>query len=191
MISRLLPRVASLIDEYLLGWVLISVVVGLLIPSLGTLTVLSTPILAVMIGSISLTLTVDQFRQMRGTALLTIIVLQASMPFAAFGLSQLLSLSPALTAGFVVLGAVTPELVTPVMTELSSGDTALAAAALVLIGVGTVGFIPVVVALLLAGTVNVDQVAIITELACAVVLPMLLGIGVRWRWPTRVSQYEG
>ena len=173
-----------------MGWVLISVVVGLLIPSLGTLTALSTPILAVMIGSISLTLTVDQFRQMRGTALLTIIVLQASMPFAAFGLARLLSLSPALTAGFVILGAVTPELVTPVMTELGGGDTALAVAALVLIGVGTIGFIPVVVALLLAGTVNVDQVAIITELALAVVLPMLLGIGVRGRWPTRVSQYE-
>ena len=188
--SRTLARLASLIDEYLLGWVLASVAVGLLVPSFGTLTVLSTPILAVMIWSISLTLTVEQFRAIRGRALGTIILVQASMPFVAFGLAQLLGVSSALTAGFVVLGAVTPELVTPVMTELSGGDTALAATALVVIGLGTVGYIPVVVALLLAGTVRVNQWAIITELVFAVVLPMLVAIGARWRWPTRISQYE-
>ena len=99
-------------------------------------------------------------------------------------------MSPALTAGFVILGAVTPELVTPVMTELSGGDTALSATALVLIGLGTVGFIPVVVVLLLAGTASVDQWAIVTELVFAVVLPMLVAIGIRWRWSTRISQYE-
>ena len=189
-VSQVLSKLATLIDDYLLGWVLVSVAIGLLVPSLGVLTVLSTPILAVMIGSMSLTLTVNQFRAMRGRVLLIIVVVQMSMPFVAFGLAQLLSVSPALTAGFVVLGAVTPELVTPVMTELSGGDTALAATALVLIGLGTVGFIPAVVALLLAGTVSVDQWAIVTELALAVVVPMLVGIGVRWRWPTWISQYE-
>lgn len=189
-VSRICSQLAFLIDEYLLGWVLASVVIGLLIPAIGVLTVFSTPILAVMIGSISLTLTVDQFREIRGRALGTIILVQVSMPLVAFELAQLLGMSPTLTAGFVVLGAATPELVTPVMTELSGGDTALAATALVLIGLLTVGFIPTVIALLLAGTVSVDQWAIVTELALAVVLPMLVGISVRWRWPTRVSQYE-
>jgi BASS family bile acid:Na+ symporter len=189
-VSQALLQLASLVDEYLLGWVLASVAVGFLVPSIAVLTVFSTPILAVMIGSISLTLTVEQFRAIRGRALGTIILVQASMPFVAFGLAQLLGASPALTAGFVILGAVTPELVTPVMTQLSGGDTALSATALVVIGLGTVGYIPVVVALLLAGTVSVDQWAIITELVFAVVLPMLVVIGVRWRWPTRISQYE-
>lgn len=183
-------RLAALVDEYLLWWVLASVAVGLLVPSIAVLTALSTPILAVMIGSISLTLTIDQFRQIRGRALLTIVLVQASMPFIAFGLAQLLSLSPALTAGFVILGAVTPELVTPVMTELSGGDTALSATALIVIGLGTVGFVPAVVALLLAGAVSVNQLAIVTELAFAVVLPMLVAIGLRWRWPTRIGQYD-
>lgn len=188
--SQVLSQLATLVDEYLLGWVLASVAVGLLAPSLAVLTVFSTPILAVMIGSISLTLTVEQFRAIRGRALGTIILVQASMPFIAFGLAQLLEVSPALTAGFVILGAVTPELVTPVMTKLSDGDTALSATALVMIGLGTVGFIPPAVAVLLAGTVRVDQWAIVTELAFAVVLPMVIAIGIRWRWPTRVSHYE-
>ena len=54
-----LGRLASLIDKYLLWWVLASVAIGLLVPSIAALTVLSTPILAVMIGSISLTLTIN------------------------------------------------------------------------------------------------------------------------------------
>jgi BASS family bile acid:Na+ symporter len=149
--SQALSQLASLVDDYLLGWVLASVAVGLLVPSIAVLTVFSTPILAVMIGSISLTLTVEQFRAIRGRALGTIILVQASMPFVAFGLARLLGVSPALTTGFVILGAVTPELVTPVMTQLSGGDTALSATALVVIGIGTVGYIPAVVALLLSG----------------------------------------
>lgn len=126
-VSCLFSRLAALIDDYLLGWVLASVAVGLLISSLGVLTVFSTPILAVMIGSISLTLTTEQFQQIHGRALLTIILVQSTMPLVAYGLAGLLSVPPVLTAGFVILGAVTPELVTPVMTELSGGDTTLAA----------------------------------------------------------------
>jgi BASS family bile acid:Na+ symporter len=88
--SQALSQLASLVDDYLLRWVLASIAVGLLVPSIALLTVFSTPILAVMIGSISLTLTVEQFRAIHGRALGTIILVQASMPFVAFGLAQLL-----------------------------------------------------------------------------------------------------
>jgi BASS family bile acid:Na+ symporter len=64
------------------------------------------------------------------------------MPFLAFGVARGLGLSPELTIGFVILGAVTAELVTPVMTELADGNTALSTTALVVIGVESVGFIP-------------------------------------------------
>jgi BASS family bile acid:Na+ symporter len=64
------------------------------------------------------------------------------MPFLAFGVARGLGLSPELTIGFVILGAVTAELVTSVMTELADGDTVLSTIALVVIGVGSVGFIP-------------------------------------------------
>lgn len=65
-VSCLFSRLAALINDFLLGWVLASVAVGLLIPSLGVFTVFSTPILAVMVGSISLTLTTEQFQQYAG-----------------------------------------------------------------------------------------------------------------------------
>lgn len=74
--SEALSQLASLVDDYLLGWVFASVAVGLLVPSIAVLTVFSTPILAVMIGCISLTLTVEQFRAIRGRAPDTIILIQ-------------------------------------------------------------------------------------------------------------------
>jgi hypothetical protein len=56
------------------------------------------------------------------------------MVLAAFAVARLLGLGLALPVGFVVLCAVTPDLVTPVMT-------ALASAVLVLVGLGSVALV--------------------------------------------------
>jgi BASS family bile acid:Na+ symporter len=179
----------DLLEEYLLLWVLLSVGVGIAVPRLAVVTRASTAILAVMIGSISLTLSVDQFRRIDIRALGHVLVGHVTMPFLAFGIARLLGLSPALTVGFVVLGAVTPELVTPVMTALADGDTALATAALVVIGIGSVGFVPAVAALLVGG-IAVPTRPIVEQLVVAVVVPMLLAVAVRAVQPDRVGRYD-
>lgn len=179
----------ELIEEYLLVWILLSVGLGVTIPSMAVLTRASTVILAVMIGSISLTLSVNEFRQIDARQLATVLAGHVLMPFLAFTIARALDLSPSLTVGFVVLGAVTPELVTPVMTELAGGDTALSTTALVIIGIGSVAFIPGVVAVLV-GNVSVPTLPIVEQLLVAVVVPMLVGVGARaWR-PSRVSAYD-
>lgn len=183
-------RAAALIDDYLLLWVLLSVGIGLFTPSLAFLTPLSTPILAVMIGAVSLTLAPERFRQLRGRTVLTILVAQTGMPLLAFTVARLLGLSPALTAGFVVLGAVTPELVTPTMTELSGGDTALATVILVMVGLGTLVVVPGAVTLFLGMSVPVDPLVIVEQLSLAVVIPMTLAVGARYRWSDRIGQYD-
>lgn len=179
----------DLVEEYLLAWIFLSVGVGITIPRVAVITRASTVILAVMIGSISLTLSVDQFRRIDSHTLALVLAGHVLMPFLAFAIARALGLSPALTIGFVVLGAVTPELVTPVMTELAGGDTALSTTALVVIGVGSVGFIPGVVAVLV-GSVSVPTLPIVEQLLVAVVVPMLAGVGARaWR-PARMSAYD-
>jgi BASS family bile acid:Na+ symporter len=183
-------RAATVVDDYLLVWVLAAVALGLAVPSVAVLASLSTPLLAVMIAGVSLTLTTDQFRALRGRALGTALLAQSAMPVAAFGLASALGLGPELTAGFVVLGAVTPELVTPVMTELADGDTALATTVLVLVGLGSVAFVPLVVTGLLGGDVTVDPFSVLQPLAVAVVAPMLAAVGVRARWPDRVGAHD-
>ena len=182
--------VTDLIEDYLLLWILLAVGIGLAIPSVAVVTRASTVILAVMIGSLSLTLSVEQFREVRARTVGLVLVGHVTMPFLAFGIARGLGLSPELTVGFVVLGAVTPELVTPVMTQLADGDTALSTTALVVIGIGSIGFIPGVVALLAGGT-RVPTMPIIEQLVVAVVVPMLLAVGVRAWQPARVGAYDG
>ena len=190
MSGTLVARFAAGIEDYLLAWVLLSVAVGATLPRVGVVTEFSTLILAVMIGSVSLTLTVGEFREIRPRSLGVILVGHALMPFLAFAVARLLSLSPELTVGFVILGAVTPELVTPVMTELAGGKTALSTTALVLIGVGSVGFVPAVASLLLRGGVRIETMRIVEQLVVAVVLPMVLAIGIRALRPTSVAAYD-
>ncbi|MFB6136524.1 MAG: bile acid:sodium symporter family protein [Halobacteriaceae archaeon] len=177
------------VEDYLLLWVLLSVGLGLAVPEIAVVTRASTVLLAVMIGSVSLTLSVDQFRRIDGRTLGPILAGHAAMPFLAYGVARGLGASPELTAGFVVLGAVTPELVTPVMTELAGGDTALSTAVLVLAGVGSVGFLPGVVALLVGG-VDVPTAPIVEQLLVAVVAPMLAAVLARAWYPERVRRYD-
>jgi len=177
------------VEEYLLLWVLLAVALGIVVPELALLTRVSTALLAVMIGSISLTLSVAQFRRVDRSALGVVLLGHVTMPFVAAAIARGLGLSPTLVTGFVVLGAVTPELVTPVMTDLAGGDTALATAALVVIGVGSVGFVPAVVALL-GGGVDVPVAPLVEGLLLAVVVPMVVAVGLRsWR-PGRVARYD-
>ncbi|MDY6780511.1 MAG: bile acid:sodium symporter [Halobacteria archaeon] len=183
-------EVTNLIEDYLFLWILGSVSLGLLFPQIRVLEPFSTVILAVMIGSISLTLSVENFREMRPRSLIGILVVQTSMPFVAYAVARLLSLSPELTVGFVLLGAVTPELVTPVMTELAGGDTALATTTVVVVGMATVFLVPGTLTVLLGKTVAFDPVLIVEGLLLAVVLPMLLAISLRHRWTERVSTYD-
>jgi len=187
--SGWLRAVASLVEDYLLVWILLSVGLGVAVPELALITDASTVLLAVMIGSLSLTLSVAQFRQIDRRTLALVLAGHVAMPFLAFGIARGLGLSPALTVGFVVLGAVTPELVTPVMTQLAGGDTALSATVLVVVGVGSVVFIPAAVALVV-GNADVPTAPIVEQLLVAVVAPMVLAVGTRAVRPERVARYD-
>lgn len=183
-------RLAAAVDDYLLAWVALSVGVGAAVPAVAGLAPLTAPLLAVMTGAVALTLSPARFRRLRGRALATVLAVQTAMPLVAFGVATTAGLPPALTAGFVVLGAVTPELATPTMTELAGGDTALSTAVLVVTGVGTLAVVPAAVALLLGPTVAVDPRAVIGQLLAVVVVPMALGVAARARWPDRVGAHD-
>ncbi|MEZ3145627.1 bile acid:sodium symporter family protein [Halobaculum sp. MBLA0143] len=182
-------RPTDLIEDYLSIWVLLSAGLGLAVPRLSVVTRVSTLLLAVMIGSVSLTLSVEQFREIDARSLGLVLAGHVTMPFLAVGVARGFGLSPELTVGFVVLGAVTPELVTPVMTELGGGDTALSTSALVVVGVGSVGFVPGAVTLL-AGGVDVPTLPIVEQLTLAVVVPMTVAVGARAWQPERVGRYD-
>lgn len=183
-------ELTDVIDDYLFAWVLLSVALGVGFPRLSVVAEFSTPILAVMVGSVSLTLSASRFRSVDRSALARILLGHVAMPVVAFVTAQALDLSPALTAGFVLLGAVTPELVTPTMTALADGDTALASAALVIIGIGSTLFTPIAVTLLLGSGIDIDGLRIAESLLVAVVAPMGIAVAVRTRYDEEVARHE-
>ena len=185
-----MDRLAHVVEEYLLAWILLAVALGVLLPRLAVVTRASTLVLAVMVGSVSLTITLDDVRRVSRWGLATTLGGHAAMPFLAVAISRALGLSPELTAGFVLLGAVTPELVTPTMTELADGDTALAGVALVSIGAISLAFIPAITDLLLADSIPIDPWRIVSALLLAVVLPMASAIAIRERWTDPVARHE-
>jgi BASS family bile acid:Na+ symporter len=180
----------DLIDDYLLLWVLLAVATGVLLPEIAVLTQFSTPILAIMIGSVSLTLSVERFREISLRMLGLALAGHAAMPAVALAIARLLDLSPALTVGFVLVGAVTPELVSPTMTELAGGKTALTTTVLVVTGIASLGYVPGVLALTFGDRVGVDAFPIAEGLFVAVVLPMVIAVGTRTASPEFVSRYD-
>ncbi|MFC4549341.1 MULTISPECIES: bile acid:sodium symporter family protein [Halorussus] len=183
-------RATRVVDDYLFAWVVLSVVAGALFPGFGVITRFSTPILAVMVGSVSLTLSTSQFRAVDRSSLARILAAHVAVPLVGFALARGFGLPPGPTAGFVLLGAVTPELVAPTMTHLADGDTALAATALVVIGIGSTLFAPAAVAVLLGPTVDVEGWRIAESLLVAVVVPMVAAVAVRTRGGARVARYD-
>jgi BASS family bile acid:Na+ symporter len=76
------------------------------------------------------------------------------------------------------------------MTELAGGDTALSSVVLVLVGVGSIGLVPVAVTVLLGATVAFDPAGVVRSLLLAVVLPMTVAVGLRARFPERVGRHD-
>lgn len=183
-------RLTRLVTDYLLGWILLAVLAGVVFPSLAGITRFSTPILVVMVGSTALLLSVDDVRSLNRRVLFGILLAHGVMPVLAFGIARGLGLSPAVTAGFVLLGAVTPELVSPTMTALADGDVALSSISLVTIGIVSVGYAPAIVPGLLGGTVHVATGRLVAELLVAVVLPMAIAIFARSRYERVVARYD-
>lgn len=183
-------NVTNAVDDYLFAWVLLSVALGVVFPQISVVADFSTPILAVMVGSVSLTLSASRFLSVDRSALARILLGHVTMPVVGFAVARGLGLSPALTAGFVLVAAVTPELVTPTMTALADGDTALASTALVLIGLGSTVFTPLSVSLVLGSGIEIDGLRIAESLLVAVVVPMTLAVTLRTIYEDRVGRYE-
>ena len=101
------------------------------------------------------------------------------MPFVAFGVSIVMGLSPELSAGLILVGCCPSGVASNVMTFLAKGDTALS---VTVSSVNTVlaPFITPFIFLFLVGTsVPVTTSALFYDILKIVLIPVLLGIGIR------------
>jgi BASS family bile acid:Na+ symporter len=105
------------------------------------------------------------------------------MPLLAWGLARLFSLDEALALGVVLVGCCPGGTASNVITYLAKGDLALSVG---MTGVSTL-FAPFLTPLLtwaLAGkSVNVDIVGMLLSILWVVILPIVVGLIVKWLWP--------
>lgn len=105
------------------------------------------------------------------------------MPLLAWGLARLFQLDEALALGVVLVGCCPGGTASNVITYLAKGDLALSVG---MTGVSTL-FAPFLTPLLtwaLAGkSVNVDVVSMFLSILWVVILPIVIGLLVKWLWP--------
>jgi bile acid:Na+ symporter, BASS family len=100
------------------------------------------------------------------------------MPLGAFALGKVLWLEEPFGIGLLVLGCAAGAPFLPKLAELAKGNLAFAVGAMVLLMVVTVGYLPVVLPLLLAG-VSVDPWKIARSLILLMLLPLAVGLALK------------
>ena len=141
-----------------------------------------TYLLGFVMLTMGLTMSVDDFKLVfsRPKEVLWGVGLRyAIMPFVAFVVSKAMGLSPELSAGLILVGCCPSGVASNVMTFLAKGDTALS---VTVSSVNTViaPFITPFLFLFLAGTiVPVTASVLFFDILKIVLVPVLLGIGIR------------
>ena len=105
------------------------------------------------------------------------------MPLLAWGLARLFQLDEALALGVVLVGCCPGGTASNVITYLAKGDLALSVG---MTGVSTLlaPFLPPLLTWTLAGkSVNVDVTSMFLSILWVVILPIVIGLLVKWMWP--------
>lgn len=105
------------------------------------------------------------------------------MPLGAIGLARLLHLEPGPAAGLLVLGAAAGAPFLPKLAGVAKANQAVAVGLMVLLMVLTIGYMPLVLPMLLAG-VSVDVARIARSLILLMLLPLGVGLAVNARYAT-------
>ena len=122
---------------------------------------------------------IDALRDVR-LVLLALLANFVVMPLGALALDKVLQLNEPLGVGLLLLGGAAGAPFLPKLTELAKGDLPFAVGIMVLLAVGTVGYLPLVLPLLLPGvTVNSEKIA--GWLFLLTLLPLAIGLAVRAR----------
>jgi bile acid:Na+ symporter, BASS family len=123
---------------------------------------------------------IDALRDVR-LVVLALLANFVAMPLGALVLNKMLGLDEPLGVGLLLLGAASGAPFLPKLTELAKGNLPFAVGIMVLLTVGTVGYLPLVLPLLLPGvTVNSGKIA--AWLFLLTLLPLATGLALRARY---------
>ena len=122
---------------------------------------------------------IDALRDVR-LVLLALLANFVAMPLSALALDKIFQLDEPLGVGLLLLGTAAGAPFLPTLTELAKGNLPFAVGIMVLLSVGTVGYVPLVLPLLLPG-VAVNSAKIAGWLFLLTLLPLAAGLFLRAR----------
>ena len=126
-------------------------------------------------------LTVPQIAEPLRNVRLVVLTLLANfvvMPLGALALAKVLWLDEPFGIGLLLLGCAAGAPFLPKLAELAKGNLAFAVGAMVLLMVGTIGYLPIILPLLLPGVI-VDPWQIARSLLLLMLLPLVIGLALK------------
>ena len=183
-----MKKICHYISEYMSVLVLAAAVLALVFPD--TLQHIRPTVINYMLGVVmfgmGLTLNLQDFKIVFSRPKDVIIGCLAQftiMPLLAWGLSRAFQLDEALALGVVLVGCCPGGTASNVITYLAKGDLALSVG---MTGVSTLlaPFLTPLLTWALAGkSVDVDVVGMLFSILWVVILPIVVGLFVKWLWP--------
>ena len=188
-----MKKLCHYISKYMGILVLVAAVLALIFPSMLQQirpTVINYLLGVVMFG-MGLTLNLQDFKIVFSRPKDVMIGCLAQftvMPLLAWGLARVFQLDEALAPGVVLVGCCPGGTASNVITYLAKGDLALSVG---MTGVSTLlaPFMTPFLTWALAGkSVNVDVVGMLLSILWVVILPIVIGLVVKWIWPKFTEQ---
>lgn len=183
-----MKKICHYISEYMGVLVLVAAVMALVFPDMLTQvrpTVINYLLGLVMFG-MGLTLNLHDFKVVFSRPRDVVIGCMAQftlMPLTAWALARLFQLDEALALGVVLVGCCPGGTASNVITYLAKGDLALSVG---MTGVSTLmaPFLTPLLTWTLAGkSVDVDVASMFLSILYVVILPIVVGLLVKWLWP--------
>ena len=189
-------KICKLISDYMGVLVLASAVLALAVPSAfsGIKPTVINPFLGVIMFGMGMALKIEDFRIVFSRPKDVIIGCLAQftiMPLLAWCLARLFALDEALALGVVLVGCCPGGTASNVITYIAKGDLALSVG---MTGVSTLlaPFLTPLLTWALAGkSVNVDVTSMFLSILWVVILPIVVGLIVKWLWPKFTEKATG
>ena len=142
--------------------------------------------------AMGLSLTVGQIIEPLRSVRLVVVALAANfiaVPLIGWGLGKVLSLDDGLAIGLTIMATAAGAPFLPKLAGAARGNMAFSVGLMVLLMVVTVGYMPLVLPLLIEG-VDVDPAAIASSLVFLMLLPLAIGLLLRWRYESMAESLQ-
>ena len=151
------------------------------------------PLLTIIMFSMGLTLSIDDFKRALSMPRLIItgLVLQYSiMPFAALAIATFFQLDPALTIGMILVGTCPGGTASSVITYLARGNVALSISLTSISTILAIVLTPAITLLIADTSIQVPAARMFVSILYIVIFPVALGLALKHFFAYRIKTVE-